>query len=410
MRLIIVFTIASLVALGCQSIKSTLYAQSTLELITDLKYRELDSATYNSFMESIKEISASHEFKIIDPDSKLIEEEGFKAVIKYEEAILSNWIPLPEYVVTELDIDFDKADGHVGYIRCGTLDKAPEDVLRTMTPAGEELDVTFLYSLGTIEIPIRVHIINNDDGYIMYDRSKSDPIRRITQDYIDAQLAVLNQEFDPFGIYFYLESIDSISNSLWNESGMAGYSPGILNDMLYELSETPETHLNLFIIDGREGYGLILGEAVFPWDIHAGRIGDYVIISCRTLPGFCNDPDNDYGHGKTLIHEIGHYLGLYHTFEGGAANCQSLDNDGCYYGDRVADTPSQKNCHFGPCSEDDGEFDTCPDDPGSDPVRNYMGYNDDNCINHFTKGQITRIFSAVNTHRPHYLSLPISDY
>jgi Pregnancy-associated plasma protein-A len=78
--------------------------------------------------------------------------------------------------------------------------------------------------------------------------------------------------------------------------------------------------------------------------------------------------------GQLLVHEVGHWLGLPHTFENG---CDPP-------GDGIDDTPAEKEPHF-ECL--DPTLDSCPDDPGYDPLNNYMGYARDSCKNEFTAGQ-----------------------
>jgi hypothetical protein len=101
------------------------------------------------------------------------------------------------------------------------------------------------------------------------------------------------------------------------------------------------------------------------------------------MPGGASAPFNE---GDTATHEIGHWLGLLHTFENG---CE-------FPGDYVKDTPYQAegdNRFYCGDWPDDGNTtvpdDTCPQ-PGDDPVHNFMSYGDDLCLDQFTRGQVKR--------------------
>jgi hypothetical protein len=107
--------------------------------------------------------------------------------------------------------------------------------------------------------------------------------------------------------------------------------------------------------------------------------------------------------GPVLAHEMGHYLGLYHTFEGGCNNRDCQLN-----GDRVCDTPPDNTYMPSSCINPGN---TCSSDTFSnysngyfpidvpDQVTNFMDYGNFNCSNEFTEGQAVRMRSAIATLR-----------
>lgn len=92
--------------------------------------------------------------------------------------------------------------------------------------------------------------------------------------------------------------------------------------------------------------------------------------------------------GRTLTHEIGHWLGLYHPFQG------TRGSSGCFgSGDRVDDTPPVAESSFG-CTSGQNPNTCNTDSPDEvDNVENFMDYNNGNCMNMFTEGQKTRAYN-----------------
>lgn len=194
------------------------------------------------------------------------------------------------------------------------------------------------------------------------------------------QISVLNTAYAGSGITWALAGTTRTINSNWFNS--VGPDSSLQTQMKSALRVGGRADLNVYTVGFNSGSGAgLLGYSTFPWDFSSNPTDDGVVILYSSLPGGTAAP---YDLGETLTHEAGHWVGLFHTFEGGCAAP----------GDEVSDTPAESSPAFGCPSGRD----TCSG-TGTDPIHNYMDYSDDACMNNFTPGQITRFKSTMATYR-----------
>jgi hypothetical protein len=212
-------------------------------------------------------------------------------------------------------------------------------------------------TLGPTTIPTYIHVIQEDATTGV-----------VPQANIDAQIDVLNAAYADTPFTFEVAGQETTINPAWYPiiSGSAGERA-----MKSSLRQGGANALNVYIGDIDDG---LLGWATFPSKNISSQDG--VVILGDSLPGGSAVP---YDEGDTATHEVGHWLHLYHTFQGG---CHGK-------GDQVADTPAEASPAFG-CPEGS---DTCTS-PGLDPIHNFMDYTEDACMYEFTPGQVQRMIDA----------------
>ena len=206
------------------------------------------------------------------------------------------------------------------------------------------------------------------------------------------QFDVLRDNFPSnTGFRFEFKELRYIDNDTWFRNCHLLQYAGEIKDALVK---QPETSLNVIVCGPTAN---ILGYATFPSDHPETSKQHAVVINYQTMPGVALPPSSGYeafALGITLVHETGHWLGLAHTFN---SNSCGSDND------EIDDTPIERSPAAG-CPVNPAR-DSCPSQPGVDPVRNFMDYSDDACMTDgFTPMQIDLMREQTVEFRPSLLS------
>jgi Pregnancy-associated plasma protein-A len=235
-------------------------------------------------------------------------------------------------------------------------------------------------------IPVVVHIIESSTGS-----------GRISDALVASQIQILNEDFKAIAgslgqngynasIEFFLATTDpsgnpttgitrTVNSTWYNDSG----------DYWTPLAWDTRNYLNIYTntAGGNLGYAYVpSGGGV------VGNVWDRVVIYWASF-GLNGPIGPPYNLGRTVTHEVGHYLGLYHTFQGGCSSTSGCNNNG----DLICDTNPEQSPNYSPCTRE-----TCGG-PSPDPTDNYMDYSDDICMQRFTVEQVRRMRCTLQNFR-----------
>jgi hypothetical protein len=226
---------------------------------------------------------------------------------------------------------------------------------------------------GSVTVQVYFHVVNKGAGVANGD---------VPTKWLRDQIDVLNAAYagaDPAAspdsantpFRFAMAGVDRTTNVDWFNSAIGSEEE---REMKSALRVGGADALNFYV---NNAGGVYLGWATFPFWYAGDPSYDGVVVLYSSLPGGDCCGARAYNLGDTGSHEVGHWLGLFHTFQGGCA---------AQYNDFVADTPAERSPAFGcPFGRD-----TCPK-PGVDPIENFMDYTEDPCMYQFTAGQSARM-------------------
>lgn len=211
---------------------------------------------------------------------------------------------------------------------------------------------------------------------VFYDQNN--PVDGAVSDGAIAQtMKVVNASFNQAGLYFAVASVRRFPATYHVVHGVA--IGNAVEAQIKSVRQGDVQTLNIYTVARNPSHDLA-GWSSFPWDYQANPQNDGIVYDHNYLPGGLRV---GYNTGKVMTHEIGHWVGLLHTFQ-----------DGCHGGDLVNDTPPEASPgHICPVGRD-----TCAA-PGTDPIHNMMDYTDDACRTHFTTGQFARMAGILHQYR-----------
>jgi len=273
-------------------------------------------------------------------------------------------------------------------LRCLARPDASATELRPLsdcTMASTTIKPEYEPGAGTLyQIPVVVHIIQSATQGAISDAMVQSQIDVLNEDF-RALAGTLGEDGNDAQVEFHLAQVDpngnpttgitrTVNNGWFGDSG----------DYWTSLHWDTNRYLNIYTNQASGALGYV------PDLPQGGIVGDDFdrVVILWSAFGRNAPIGPPYDLGRTATHEVGHYFGLFHTFDGGCSSPAS-----CYSnGDRICDTNPESGPVFG-----------CPGASNScglgDPFHNYMDYSDDICYSEFTSEQVNRLRGTLENWR-----------
>jgi hypothetical protein len=326
--------------------------------------------------------------------------------------------------------------GQENYRKCNTTNLVVQELKDNNDYALAREESKFLKNnfneKTTITIPVVIHIIhrqshpNIGSGTNIPNIQIEDALRILNEDYSKNNPEFPNPPRDYFLNYwespdleFCLATTDPNGNSTsgitrtataqtyWDADDNTEANAMKLNSSGGKNSWDPKKYLNIWVCDltNSQGGGQTLGYAYLPGLLAGfgqnawkdGLVVDYRYFGTNGIAA----PSSD---GRTATHEIGHYLGLMHTFcedTDSQGNPICCDNDNNSWSGNVDDTPATKDIYFGSVTSTTNN-NTCNDLSYANVFTNDVFDMDENFMSYatttwmFSEGQVDVMMATLN--------------